>query len=237
MPADWRERIFAQLKVKDLSIGYEGTPVAEHIEFETKQGDYLCIVGENGAGKSTLVKTLLHLQKPLSGEIVYEEQGIGYLPQQTIVQRDFPASVWEIVLSGMLPGCGRRPFYSKKDKETAKANMEKMEIWDLRKHCYRNLSGGQQQRVLLARALCASSKMLFLDEPVSGLDPKVTGQLYELLECMNQEGMTIIMVSHDIQAALQYATHILHVGGEQTFFGTVEEYRNSEIGREFYTSI
>ena len=225
------------LQVKDLSIGYEGTPVAEHIEFEASRGDYLCIVGENGAGKSTLVKTLLHLQKPLSGEIIYEEQGIGYLPQQTVVQRDFPASVWEIVLSGMLPNCGRRPFYSKKEKEMAKANMERMEIWNLRKHCYRNLSGGQQQRVLLARALCASSKMLFLDEPVSGLDPKVTAQFYELLEKLNKEGMTIIMVSHDIQAALQYATHILHVGGEYTFFGTVEEYQNSEIGREFYTSI
>lgn len=221
------------LTVEDLSIGYEGLPVAEHISFKVNHGDYLCIVGENGAGKSTLVKTLLHLQKPLSGQIQYEEQGIGYLPQQTIIQKDFPASVWEIVLSGCLAGCGSKPFYSKADKALAKANMDKMQIWDLRKKCYRNLSGGQQQRVLLARALCSSSEMLFLDEPASGLDPKVTIEMYELLEQLHKEKMTIVMVSHDMQAAMTYATHILHVGKDETFFGTLEEYKNQEISHAF----
>ena len=223
------------LKVTDLAIGYEGTSVAEHISFEVKQGEYLFIVGENGAGKSTLVKTLLHLQKPMSGQIAYGENGVGYLPQQTNIQRDFPASVWEIVLSGNLLKCGFRPFYSHKEKENARANMERMGIWELRKQCYRNLSGGQQQRVLLARALCASSNMLFLDEPVSGLDPKVTAELYQLLDDMNKEGMTIITVSHDIHAALQYASHILHVEKDKSFFGTVEQYKHSDISEGFGT--
>ena len=162
------------LDVKNLSIGYEGKPVAEDINFSVKEGDFLCIVGENGAGKSTLVKTLLRLTKPLSGEIVFKEEGIGYLPQQTVVQRDFPASVWEIALSGNISKLGARPFYRAEEKKRAEDNLKRMGIWNLRKECYRNLSGGQQQRVLLARALCASEKLLVLDEPVSGLDPKVT---------------------------------------------------------------
>ncbi len=224
----------AYLKVSDLTIGYEGMAVAEHISFEVNPGDYVCIVGENGAGKSTLMKTILHLQKPMAGEISYEEYGIGYLPQQTVVQKDFPASVWEIVLSGNLAKSGLRPFYSKTERSLAKKNMENMEIWDLRKQCYRNLSGGQQQRVLLARALCASSRMLFLDEPVAGLDPIVTAQFYHLLEKINRDGMTILMVSHDLKMAMQYATHILHIGKEDVFFGTKEEYGNSDVARDFH---
>lgn len=226
----------ACLQVKNLAIGYEGTIVAEDINFDVNSGEYLCIVGENGAGKSTLMKTLLHLQKPISGQIDYEEYGIGYLPQQTVIQKDFPASVWEIVLSGNLVKCGRRPFYRRIDKENAKANMEKMDIWDLRKKCYRDLSGGQQQRVLLARALCASSKMLFLDEPVSGLDPRVTADFYQLIKDINKEGMTIVMVSHDMHAAMEYASHILHVGKDNTFYGTVEEYLAHDMSREFYAA-
>ena len=224
----------AYLKVSNLTIGYEGMAVAEHISVEVNPGDYVCIVGENGAGKSTLMKTILHLQKPMAGEISYEEYGIGYLPQQTVVQKDFPASVWEIVLSGNLAKSGLRPFYSKTERSLAKKNMENMEIWDLRKQCYRNLSGGQQQRVLLARALCASSIMLFLDEPVAGLDPIVTAQFYHLLEKINRDGMTILMVSHDLKMAMQYATHILHIGKEDVFFGTKEEYGNSDVARDFH---
>lgn len=220
------------LEVKDLSIGYEGKTVAEHICFQVNEGDYLCIVGENGAGKSTLVKTLLRLNKPISGEIIFEEKGIGYLPQQTVVQKDFPASVWEIVLSGQLSALGWKPFYTKKDKELAKKNMERMGIWDLRKKCYRNLSGGQQQRVLLARALCASDKILFLDEPVSGLDPKVTADFYELTKELNQSGITIIMVSHDLHTVLDFTSHVLHIGRDEIFHGTTEEYQKSEIAKK-----
>lgn len=227
----------AYMTAQDLSLGYDGVIVTEHIRFEVNRGDYLCIVGENGAGKSTLMKTLLHLLEPVSGNIVYgdgmQADEIGYLPQQTVVQRDFPASVWEIVLSGNLSKCGHRPFYGKKEKQSARESMEKLEIWELRKRCYRNLSGGQQQRVLLARALCATTKLVLLDEPVSGLDPKVTAQLYQLIQELNQSGITVIMVSHDMQAAVRYASHILHIGKGQMFFGTKEDYLASEAWKLF----
>ena len=226
----------AYIICKDLAVGYEGKAVSEHIRFEVNPGDYVCIVGENGAGKSTLMKTLLHLVKPVSGKIIYGDglnaHEIGYLPQQTVVQRDFPASVMEIVLSGNVARTGFRPFWGREEKDRARKNMERMNIWNLRKKCYRNLSGGQQQRVLLARALCATTNLLLLDEPVSGLDPKVTAEFYSLIESLNKEGTTIIMVSHDMQAAADYASHILHVGQKEKFFGTKKEYLNSKIWKK-----
>lgn len=222
---------------EDVTLGYEGKPVTEHINFTVNKGDYLCIVGENGAGKSTLMKTLLRLINPMSGKIIIgdgiESCEVGYLPQQTVTQRDFPASVMEIVLSGTLSKCGFRSFYSKNEKKTAEENMRRLEIWDLRKRCYRELSGGQQQRVLLARALCAAEKLLLLDEPVAGLDPKVTVEMYQLIKKLNDEGITIIMVSHDIQAAVKYATHILHVGRRQLFFGSSKDYLESDAWKIF----
>ena len=226
----------ALLEVKDLSLGYDGKAIAEHLNFKVDAGSYLCIVGENGSGKTTLMKTLLHLQKPLSGTINYGDglkpDEIGYLPQQTEVQRDFPASVYEIVISGCQSRLGRRAFYGKEEKALAADAMCRMAIEDLKDRCYRDLSGGQQQRVLLARALCAARKIILLDEPVSGLDPKVTAELYKLIEDLNREGVTIMMVSHDISTALRNATHILHIGSEM-FFGTRQEYLNSKIGRMF----
>ncbi|MBQ4207664.1 MAG: metal ABC transporter ATP-binding protein [Clostridia bacterium] len=226
------------LRLTDVSVGYEGKPVASHLSLTLSQGDYLCIVGENGAGKSTLMKTLLGLRTPLSGTIAFSDaiahNEIGYLPQQTQVQRDFPATVWEVVLSGCLNRSGLRPFYSKAQRQAALQWLERLDIAHLKNRSYRALSGGQQQRVLLARALCATKKLLVLDEPVAGLDPIVTADLYALIQRINrEEGATIIMVSHDIAAALQYATHILQVGGSDSFFGTVEEYRQSELGRLF----
>ncbi len=226
----------AQLTCQNLTLGYEGHVVAKDIEFTVNAGDYLCIVGENGSGKSTLMKTILGLQPPLSGTILtgddLKQTEIGYLPQQTEVQRDFPASVWEIVLSGCQSRMGLRPFYRASEKALAKKNMERMHVTDLAKKCYRELSGGQQQRVLLARALSATQKCLLLDEPVSGLDPKVTAEMYELIQHLNKEGITVIMISHDIQAAIKYASHILHVSSTP-FFGTTEQYLQSPSGRFF----
>lgn len=227
----------AYISCRDMTLGYEGEIVAEHISFSVEKGDYLCIVGENGAGKSTLMKTLLQLIRPLEGELEngegLESHEIGYLPQQTIVQKDFPASVWEIVLSGTLSKCGRKPFYGKQEKKLAKENMDRMDIWDLRKKCYRDLSGGQQQRVLLARALCATSKLLLLDEPVTGLDPKVTVEFYQQIQKLNREGISIIMVSHDIHAAVTYASHILHLEKDNSFFGTKKDYLESDAWNIF----
>ena len=226
----------AQLVVEDLSLGYESQTIVEGLNFEVNAGDYLCIVGENGSGKTTLMKTLLNLRSPISGRIItgddLKKNEIGYLPQQTIVQKDFPASVQEIVLSGCQGRCGLRPFYNKEEKKLARENMERMGITDLAKRCYRDLSGGQQQRVLLARALCATRKVLLLDEPVAGLDPKVTTEMYNLIAELNKEGITIIMISHDIAAAVKYASHILHIG-ESVFWGTTEEYLASDAGKVF----
>ena len=150
----------AQLSCQNLTVGYDGRTVLQGLNFEVNPGDYLCILGENGSGKSTLMKTILGLQAPISGTILtgdgLRKNEIGYLPQQTQAQKDFPASVREIVLSGCQGRCGSRPFYSKEEKRLAEENIGKMGIGSLTKRCYRELSGGQQQRVLLARALCAS---------------------------------------------------------------------------------
>lgn len=220
----------------DLALGYEGKAIIKDLNFSVEKGDYLCIVGENGSGKTTLMKTLLGLTPPVSGNVVFgdglKKNEIGYLPQQTVVQKDFPASVWEIVLSGCQGRRGMRPFYTSEEKQIARANMERMNIKGFEKKCYRNLSGGQQQRVLLARALSATREILILDEPVAGLDPMVTMQMYEEIKRLNEEGITIIMVSHDILAAVEYASHILHVD-KKVFFGTKREYLESEMGRLF----
>ena len=220
----------AQLTCQNLCVGYDGKPVLQDLSFQVFAGDYLCVVGENGSGKSTLMKTILGLQPPISGRILtgdgLRKNEIGYLPQQTMVQKDFPASVREIVLSGCQGRSGSRPFYNKEEKQLALDAMDKMQITQLAKRCYRELSGGQQQRVLLARALCATQKMLLLDEPVSGLDPKVTAEMYALIEKLNcEDGITVIMISHDIAAAVQYASHILHIG-DTVFFGTKDAYLN-----------
>ena len=229
----------ALLTVKDLTIGYESRVVLKNLNFSVQEGDYLCIVGENGCGKTTLMKTLVHLNDPLGGQIELgdglKKNEIGYLPQQTDVQKDFPASVEEIVLSGCQSRCGLRPFYKREDKSLARDNMERMGVLALRRRCFRELSGGQQQRVLLSRALCATQKLLFLDEPVSGLDPRVSAQLYDLITSLNREGITIIMISHDLDAALERASHILHIG-KNVFFGTKEAYLNSEEGKLFLSA-
>lgn len=227
----------AQLTCQNLTVGYDGRTVLQGLNFEVKPGDYLCIVGENGSGKSTLMKTILGLQAPIGGRILtgdgLRKNEIGYLPQQTQAQKDFPASVREIVLSGCQGRCGSRPFYSKEEKRLAEENIRKMGIGSLTKRCYRELSGGQQQRVLLARALCATRKMLLLDEPVSGLDPRVTAEMYGLIETLNrEEGITVMMISHDISAALKYASHILHIG-DSVFFGTKADYLQSPQGKIF----
>ena len=225
----------ALLTAKGLFLGYEGQSVAENISFTVEAGDYLCVIGENGSGKTTLIRTILGLVKPLSGQIALgeglEKNQIGYLPQQDEVQRDSPASVEEIVHSVNLHRLGWHPFYRKEDRARAKEAMEKMGILHLAQRPYRALSGGQQQRVLLARALVAADRLLVLDEPVSGLDPVVTAEMYSLIRTLHEEGMTMIMITHDVTTALSEATHILHMG-KTVFFGTKEAYLEQEKGEE-----
>ena len=227
----------AQVKCENVSLAYDGMKIVSDLNFEVNKGDYLCIVGENGSGKSTLVTTLLGLNTPADGSISFgdglTQDEIGYLPQQTSAQKDFPASVLEVVLSGCLNKLGKKPFFGKSSKQLAEKNIERLGISNLKKRCYRELSGGQQQRVLLARALCATEKLLLLDEPTAGLDPKVTMDFYALISELNKSGITIIMVSHDINAAVEYSSHILHMSHKPLFFGTTEDYVKSPIGKAF----
>ncbi|HIQ79843.1 MAG TPA: metal ABC transporter ATP-binding protein [Candidatus Scatavimonas merdigallinarum] len=223
---------------RNVAMSYDGNVVLRNLNFTINQGDYLCIVGENGSGKTTLMKGMLGLLPVSCGAFQFSEglvqKEVGYLPQQTGIQRDFPASVYEVVLSGCLNRKRALPFYTKKEKEIALQNMERLSVLDLKKKCYRELSGGQQQRVLLARALCATKKLLILDEPVTGLDPIATNELYELINRLNKHnGITVVMVSHDIVSAVEYADHILHLSNKAVFFGTTEEYLHSEMGSRF----
>lgn len=223
----------ALIKIENLSLSYENMTVIENLSFEVSSGDYLCIVGENGSGKSTLVKALLSLKKPENGTIEFgdglKKNEIGYLPQQTSAQKNFPASVYEVVISGCLNSRGFRPFYSSKERKTALENISKLGITEMKNRSYRELSGGQQQRVLLARALCATKKLLLLDEPVTGLDPIITAEFYELISKINKEGITVIMVTHDISAALKYANRVLCMRENSCFFGTLEEFKSSDF--------
>ena len=226
------------ISCKNVYLRYENVSVVEDLSFEVEAGDYLCIVGENGSGKSTLVKSILGLKETASGHLHYgdglKSKDVGYLPQQTTAQKDFPASVYEVVLSGCIGKKGGRIFFTKQQKNIAEENMKKLDILHLKKKCYRELSGGQQQRVLLARALCSADKMLLLDEPVTGLDPVVTAEFYSLLKKLNREyGITVIMVSHDLFAAVNNASHILHLKKNDSFFGTKDEYLMSDIYRKF----
>lgn len=223
----------AQLCCKNVGFAYGVETVLSGVNFSVNAGDYLCIVGENGSGKSTLMKGILGLKEPSEGEIVFGDglkaNEIGYLPQQTGIQRDFPASVGEVVLSGRISGMGHRLFYSRADREAASENLERMGIEELKDRCYMELSGGQQQRVLLARAMCATKKLLLLDEPVTGLDPNAANEMYNLIKLINLcDKISVIMVTHDVHEAVRYATHILHLGHGQLFFGSVEEYRKSD---------
>jgi zinc transport system ATP-binding protein len=224
------------LTCKDLTVGHNGIPAASGLAFTVDAGDFLCIVGENGSGKSTLLRSVLGLMAPLSGQVAMGEGlrrgDIGYLPQQTAAQADFPASVREVVRSGCLNRCGLRPFYSGAEKRLAEENMGRLGIASLAGRCYRELSGGQQRRALLARALCAARKMLLLDEPAAGLDPDTTVSLYSLISELASGGLAVVMITHDLSAAVGRATHILRLsGGVARFFGTKADYINSETGR------
>ena len=222
---------------ENLTLAYDTGVVASGVSFTLEAGSYLCIVGENGSGKSTLLKSLLGLHPVDGGTLTIDpdtrKQGIGYLPQHTPAQRDFPASVREIVRSGCLKKSGFRPFWRASDKKLADEAMARMGIDHLAGRCYRELSGGQQQRVLLARAYCATGKLILLDEPIAGLDPMAMTEMYRMIADLNRDGVAVVMVSHDVSAAVQYATHILHMGKTTSFFGTTEEYLSTPVGQQF----
>ena len=233
----------AQLTCQNLCAGYDGRPVLQDLTFELLAGDYLCIVGENGSGKSTLMKTILGLQAPISGRILtgdgLRKNEIGYLPQQTVVQKDFPASVREIVLSGCQGRCGSRPFYSKEEKKLAADAMEKMQITRLARRCYRELSGGQQQRVLLARALCATRKMLLLDEPAAGMNPQETEELTAFIgEIREKFKITILLIEHHMNLVMDISDRIYVIDfGRQIAAGVPAEIQNDQRVIDAYLGV
>jgi len=221
-----------------LTLAYEGRAVVKDLSFTVCPGDYICIVGENGSGKTTLVKTLVGLKKPAAGKITFgdglDRHDVGYVPQNIHTGKDFPATVYEVVTSGLLGKMGFRPFFTKEEKQRAAKAMERLDITDVKDRCFRELSGGQRQRVLLARALCSAEKLIVLDEPASGLDPVITKQLYDIITELNEkEGVTVVMVSHDILSAVHNASKILHLEKDGAFFGTVAEYRKDKIAESF----
>ncbi|MBR2906536.1 MAG: metal ABC transporter ATP-binding protein [Clostridia bacterium] len=227
-----------QIICNDITLAYDGKPILEHLSFTVDAGECLCIVGANGTGKSTLCRALLGLVPPASGAIEFGEglsiRDVGYLPQQTAVQRDFPASVFEIVLTGLLVRRGIRPFYTAREKMEARLVMRELGIEELKDKSYRILSGGQQQRVLLARALLAARRMILLDEPTASLDPTATQDFYALIHRLRiEKGITVLMVTHDLSAVRTESDRVLHLGKNPPFFGTIREYEASEAGREY----
>lgn len=230
------------LTCEHLCASYEGRQALHDVTFTVEQGDYICVLGENGAGKSTLIKTLLGLKKAESGTVEFRngftQKYVGYLPQQQSVKKDFPASVWEVVISGNENSLGLRPFFNAAHKMITEENLKKLGIYDLKDKCFRELSGGQQQRVLLCRALCATKKLLILDEPASGLDPVATADLYAIIKSLNdKDKITVLMISHDTECAKRYAKKILHLATRQLFFGSKDDYLQTELGRRFLESM
>lgn len=222
-----------QISVKNIKICYDNTVAAQGVSFDIERGDYICVVGENGSGKSSLVKAILGLIPICEGSIKFcgiNKNEIGYLPQKTDVQSHFPASVYEVILSGTLKN---QIFHSQADRRMAMAKMEELGLSELKNKCFGELSGGQAQRVLLARALCSAKNMLMLDEPLAGLDPMVSREFYDTVKKLHNSGFTVLMVSHDIRAAVKYSTKILHMGQDMLFFGTCEEYLASKLGKAF----
>jgi len=229
------------IKGGNVSFGYDGHIVVKDLNFSIEAGDFLCVAGENGCGKTTLLKGLLRLINPMEGTLSFGDElkktGTGYLSQEAIAKKDFPAGVFEIVLSGNIGKMKLRPFYTKAEKNTADANLQRLGVADIKNRCFRELSGGQQRRVLLARSLCAAENLLVLDEPFSGLDPLISAELYTLLKKINREdGMTIVMVTHDIEVA-KCANKVLHIQKRQLFFGSMEDYRKSETGKSFFVKM
>ena len=217
------------ITVQNVSVAYGGRNVIEDVSFTLEEGDYLCIAGENGSGKTTLLKAITGLLKLKNGSIKFgdglKNNEIGYLPQQTDMQKDFPASAREVVLSGFVGSMGLRPFYTKKQKNAADATMKRLGIFELQKKCYHELSGGQQQKILLARAICASGRLIVMDEPTTALDSGASEEFYSLISKLNKEGMTVVVISHDIPGIIGYANKVLHLGEQKPlFFGSAKDY-------------
>ena len=224
------------IKCNNIEFKYDGKEILKNISFEVNKGDYLCIIGENGSGKSTLLNIISGVLKPNNGTVTLDsnlsKKEIGYLPQKSEIYENFPASVYEVVISGCVNKLSIIPFCRRKEKQIANYNMNLLEISNIKNKCFHELSGGQKQRVLLARTLCSTRDIILLDEPVSGLDPIITESFYNVVNHLNNEhGTTVVMVSHDIQNCFKYASHILYIGKELFYYGSKSDFLNSEFSK------
>ncbi len=216
------------LSASHVSINYGAVVAVDDATFGVNEGDYFCIAGSNGSGKSTLLKGIIGLAPIKNGHLHVNlpKEQISYLSQTNRADRDFPATVWEIILSGTQKSGKKIPFYTKDDKQRAEESMIKLGMEKFKNTRIGNLSGGQQQRALLARALCKSPKLLLLDEPFAGLDSAISEELYELYKNLNKNGVTIIMASHDYQAIGNFASRVMLMNNSHVdFVGTNDEWR------------
>lgn len=205
------------IKAENIVLSYDGNVVIDGLSFSVRSGDYVAVVGENGSGKSTLMKAITGEIRPVSGNLVLcdeiKKYGVGYLPQQSAIQRDFPASVYEVVLSGNIRRNSFGFSWSGDSKDRADEFIHLLGICRLKSRSFQELSGGQKQRVLLARAMCASDRLLLLDEPVTGLDESAAEDMYAAIRLANERGTAVIMVSHDLKRANAECSRILHLQG------------------------
>lgn len=216
------------IEVKNLTLGYGSHVVLKNLNFKIDDGDFVCVVGPNGSGKSTLIKGILGLIKPIKGNVKFnnlKQNFIGYMPQETVVDKNFPASCYEIVLSGTLNRLGFISFYTDNEKKIANESLKLLGISDLKDKNFCDLSGGQRQKVLLARSLCATSKLLILDEPSNNLDSKSKKDLYNIVSDLNKNrGITVIMITHDLDHNNLIGNKILSLREDDVFYGETNEF-------------
>lgn len=227
------------LSVKDLNFNYGKIKILKDINFELDKGDYLGIIGANGSGKTTLIKVLLGLLQPSSGTVVYhqnilEDNALGYVPQKTFGDhQNFPATVKEIVRTGLLANKGFLKQYNDEDNKKVVEILNRLNLCDLKNRKINKLSGGQQQRVLLARSLVSNPRVLILDEPTSALDPEVREDFYQLLETVNKSGVTIILISHDLQSIEPYLNKVLLLDRKILFFGNPKDFNKTVSAKSY----
>lgn len=214
------------INIKNLSINYGDCSIINNLSFDINEGDFLCIVGPNGSGKSTLIKAIIGEVKYSSGSIIFspsiKQNAIGYLPQNNKINESFPATVTEIIATGCL---NRHHFMNKEMKQKITQTIKTLHIASIKDKEFSELSGGQRQKVLLARALCATSKLLILDEASNNLDYNSKISFYKMLKKLNEtDNLTIVMVTHDLDHNNLLGNKILSLDRDQPFFGSTKEY-------------
>ncbi|MBQ4354189.1 MAG: ATP-binding cassette domain-containing protein [Clostridia bacterium] len=220
----------ALLTCQNLTVGYEGVRLCTDISFTLHTGEYMSIIGPSGIGKSALAGTILGVQKPAEGEVIYENgmqrTDIGCLPQEQVIRSS--VTVREVVLEGCLHHT-KKWFVGRAEKEFAMHNLERVGLADFAKRRFGDLSGGQRQRVLLARALCSAKKLLILDEPMHGLDAYAKDEIFHEIVKINESGIAVMLIDANAVDGT-----VLHLSDRQLFCGSVTDYIRSVPGQFYF---